>query len=411
MSNLEIIPLEDGFRTSLSQQWAGWTGTINVASTPNFTFPSGVTTYIVANPWKSNMQIAEINAYDGSAKTLTVNDITLEKWASVNSTAQTHAVWSEIIISDNYAFWKDIRTAINSKMNLDEDNVVTAGKTTFTSTIEVQLNLQNVTTTERDALTWVANWDIVYNETTWVLNQYISWAWTTFASWTTVNASTTVAGKIELATVTEQWTATSTGWSWAKLVMANGNLVKTSAWAWDENKVWVLGATWLYDSLVSAASISTPWLAEMLTDAEATAWTDETRYINSKQVKDNFWLAWVVSTTLTFDEAWDTLALAHWLSKIPRKLRFDACQWDNFGVYWVDWGSTEQKCSYSSSSAGWARIGIKNWYIAYYDQADAGTDYARRAVTTIDATNVNLTRTGDWSLSTSDVDYIMTAEI
>jgi hypothetical protein len=31
------------------------------------------------NPGKSNMQIAEVNAYDSSAKTFTVSNITLEK--------------------------------------------------------------------------------------------------------------------------------------------------------------------------------------------------------------------------------------------------------------------------------------------------------------------------------------------
>jgi len=67
------------------------------------------------------MQIAEINAYDAGAKTLTVSDITLEKGASVNSTAQSHAVGSEIIISDNYQFWSDIQTVINSKLDDDAD--------------------------------------------------------------------------------------------------------------------------------------------------------------------------------------------------------------------------------------------------------------------------------------------------
>jgi len=99
------------------------------------------------------MQIAEINAYDASAKTLTVSNITLEKGASVNSTAQTHSVGSEVIISDNYQFWSDILTAIGTKMNLDDDNDVTAGKTSFDSTTESQVKFQNVTTAERDALT------------------------------------------------------------------------------------------------------------------------------------------------------------------------------------------------------------------------------------------------------------------
>lgn len=117
MSNISSYPLQDNFKTTLSQQWDGATGTVYVASTPSFTFPSGVTTYIVASPGKTTMQIAKINAYDATAKTLTVSDITLKKGASINSTAQTHSVGAEIIISDNYQFWEDIYTAVNSKVD------------------------------------------------------------------------------------------------------------------------------------------------------------------------------------------------------------------------------------------------------------------------------------------------------
>jgi len=52
---------------------------VNVNATPNFTFPAGVTTYIVVNPTNSKLQIAKITGYDAVAKTITVSDITLEK--------------------------------------------------------------------------------------------------------------------------------------------------------------------------------------------------------------------------------------------------------------------------------------------------------------------------------------------
>lgn len=125
MSNLEKIPLEDWFETSLAQEWDGQIGSVFVNNTPNFTFPSGVTTYIVVNPTKTNFQVAEIDSYDAVAGTLNVIDIALEKWASINSTTQTHAVNSKVIISDNYEFWKQIRTTINSKMDNDGGNTTT----------------------------------------------------------------------------------------------------------------------------------------------------------------------------------------------------------------------------------------------------------------------------------------------
>lgn len=79
MSNITTYPMEDSFETTLSQSWNGATGTINVNDTPSFTFPAGTTTYVVVNPGKSNQQVAEIDAYDSNAKTLTVSSISVDK--------------------------------------------------------------------------------------------------------------------------------------------------------------------------------------------------------------------------------------------------------------------------------------------------------------------------------------------
>lgn len=153
MTNISNYPLQDNFKTTLSQQWDGATGTVYVASTPSFTFPAGITTYIVASPGKSTMQIARINAYNSSAKTLTVSNITLNKGASVASTAQTHSVGSEIIISDNFQFWSDIATAVNSKVDGDVQG------------------FPSYTTSGRDALT-ASNGMMIYNTTTGEFNMY-----------------------------------------------------------------------------------------------------------------------------------------------------------------------------------------------------------------------------------------------
>lgn len=71
------------------------------------------------------MQVAKINDYDVSAKTLTVSNITLEKGMGINSTAQTHSAGSKVIISDNYEFWKGMADAsLKSADNtFTEDNV------------------------------------------------------------------------------------------------------------------------------------------------------------------------------------------------------------------------------------------------------------------------------------------------
>lgn len=69
------------------------------------------------------MQIARVTNYDSTAKTLTVDSISFNKALGVSSTAQTHPTGSKVIISDNYQFWADIQTAINSKVDGNSDDV------------------------------------------------------------------------------------------------------------------------------------------------------------------------------------------------------------------------------------------------------------------------------------------------
>ena len=115
MTDLTTTPLIDGFETTLAQAWTGGTGKMFLNDVPSFTFPAGETTYVVVNPGKSNMQVAEIDTITPGDSSVTVSNITIEKGAGVNYTQQTHGVNSIVRISDNYQFWKDIKEAINSK--------------------------------------------------------------------------------------------------------------------------------------------------------------------------------------------------------------------------------------------------------------------------------------------------------
>ena len=334
MSNISNIPLEDWFSTSLTRSWDWSVWTIYVASTPSFTFPSWITTYIVVNPWKSNMQLATINAYNSSLKTMTVSSITLNKWASVASTANPHSVWSKVIISDNYQFWADIISSLNSKVDWDTQP------------------FPSYTTSWRDALT-ASNWMVIYNSTTWELNQYISWSWSAISAWSTQpNASLTVAGKVELSTDSEITAWTATWWTWASLVITPEQQKKSISlkWAWttfwdtDEivvNISWVdYRITWANLRESIAASTANKGTVEMATDAEVTTWTDETRYVNPKQIKNN---TNTVSYTGTFWTTWTT-SITHWLWRIPKRIdvftvfntssQFPSNSWGNYCLSW-----------------------------------------------------------------------------
>lgn len=194
MSDLSIIPLQDWFETQLSQDWNGAVGTVYVLATPSYT-PTTTNTYIVVNPWKTNMQIAEITDYDSTAKTLTVSSISFEKGLGITSSQQTHSTGSKVIISDNYQYWEDIQTAINSK--LDDTGGTMTWLLQFSGTTHWGLKVNSLTTVQRDSLT-PANGLIIYNSTAWEFQIYQGGAWSTVASGSTQpNASTTVLGKIK----------------------------------------------------------------------------------------------------------------------------------------------------------------------------------------------------------------------
>lgn len=77
-------------------------------------------TYAVVNPGKSIQQVVEIDSM--GVGTLNVSSVTVEKGAGVNYTAQTHSANNKVIISDNYQFRKDIRTAVNTKLDTNGGN-------------------------------------------------------------------------------------------------------------------------------------------------------------------------------------------------------------------------------------------------------------------------------------------------
>jgi len=225
MSNITAYPLQDWFETTLAQSWNGAIGTVYLNTAPSFTFPSGVKTYIVVNPWKTNMQVGEIDSLHVWNKTVNVSSISVGSWAGTTYTQESHSVWSTVIISDNYQFWKNIVDAVNSKIDLSGGTFTGDVSFSWTGT---EFRLPNLTTAERLALTpW--NGTIVYDSTLWENYQYIAWAWNAFAAWSTQpNASTTVAGKVEIATTAESTAGTDTGGTWALLSVLPSDIAKNT---------------------------------------------------------------------------------------------------------------------------------------------------------------------------------------
>ena len=277
MSQLTNIPLQDNYKSTLSQAWDGNVWTIYVNTVPSFTFPSWVKTYICVDPWKTNMQVARISAYDATLKTITVDNITLDKGNGVAYTAQTHTVGSVIEISDNYQFREDILTAINTKVNTNSADTDT---------------WKFADTTARDAyFTSPVEWNTAFVTGIW-WTDYISGAWSTRTS--SSDASTTTKWLVEIATQAETEARTATWWSWA-------TLIPTAATLSPSNITTITPATWDKLSFADVSASNVFWSATLqtlcdigrplATNAQAQTGTGTTQAVTPLQLRNFAWIA------------------------------------------------------------------------------------------------------------------------
>lgn len=224
MADITKYPLIDKFETTLAQSWDGSTGDVYLNTLPTFTFPSGVTTYIVVNPGKSNMQVAEINSMNSNDVTVNVTSIDVDKWAWTSYTAQSHSVGSVVRISNNYQFWKDVVDSVNSKVDTND---------------QIDFNYySDATARDADIPSPTVGKDYAFLADTWLLYYYGSGWWTAFDTGTAVsNASETVAGIVEQATTAEMTAGTETGDTGAKL-FTSPDVIQASIQSWEALYAW-----------------------------------------------------------------------------------------------------------------------------------------------------------------------------
>lgn len=303
MSQLTNIPLQDNYKSTLSQAWDGNVWTIYVNTVPSFTFPSWVKTYICVDPWKTNMQVARISAYDATLKTITVDNITLDKGNGVAYTAQTHTVGSVIEISDNYQFREDILTAMNTKVNTNSTDTdtwkfanATARDAYFTSPVWWNSAYLIDSQTRTD-----------YNGTSW---------WTRSTQW---DASTTAKWVVEISTQAQTVAGTTTWETGATLVPTNAtinpnNITVTTPAVWDKISFADVSASNVLWSATIQTIVDT-W-RPLATNAEAQAGTWTTQAITPLQLK-NF--AWIQPTAWTVNYAFPLVASLTTTATSPTK--------------------------------------------------------------------------------------------
>ena len=181
----------------------------------------------------------------GCARGLDKDAVTNADVSAANK--KDHAIGTQVILVMHS---KDINEFANTELanTLSGDNTWT-GTNTFSSTTKATWVFQNVTTAQRTALTGLANGVVVYDTDVDTLYVYQGAAWYSIASGSVQpDATESVKGVAELATVAEQGSAASTGGTGAGLALQAKYLVKTSAGAADENKIAILDSTGKYDS-------------------------------------------------------------------------------------------------------------------------------------------------------------------
>ena len=74
MTDVNSVPLQDNFQTSLSQSLAASASalTIKVNAVPDFTFPSGATLYVTIEPGKIKEETVKVESFSSADKTMTI---------------------------------------------------------------------------------------------------------------------------------------------------------------------------------------------------------------------------------------------------------------------------------------------------------------------------------------------------
>lgn len=223
------------------------------------------------------------------------------------------------------------------------------------------------------------NWKVLYTNWSGATTELALWA----ATKVLTSNGTTSAPTFESPSVDINWLAES-----------------TSPTAADDMLV-------MYDKSVTAnkkhlakASVTNEWLVEMCTDAEATTWTDEERYINSKQAKDNYlWLTdTIVLSRNTSATTW-TVDYTHWLGKAPKQIIFESklittpTRWSSFGSYSSTTNVNKSLyCEYDADT--WDTVTTSS--ITYWDWSG---NWQFGSVSATSTTNFTISWTKTWSPS------------
>lgn len=206
--------LESGYRTTTTSKIAPSDTTIFVKTSPAITKGR----LYLSNWWQEERVSFDTITTVGSAYRLN----NCVRWLSRSADPATAWTWLTWIAGTV------VKIVLMHDQPLDKQNDQTmTAKLDFGSN-QGRLEFPEYTTVQRDAIVTWANGEVIHNTTTGTLQQYITGAWSDFGNSATANASTTVAGKVEIATDAEVTSGTNTWGTGAQLVTQPSQLKNTN---------------------------------------------------------------------------------------------------------------------------------------------------------------------------------------
>ena len=236
MTEFTNIPLQNAFEVTLENSVDATAVSITLSTAPSFTLPVGQGVYAVIDPKNSYREVIRITAIVGAVCTIERGKTDYDAGVS---TARAHSGGAIVVITNTYQVYDELADAVNSKVDIADGQLT-----------------EYADVTARDAaITSPENGMQVYLTAEGYFTDYVGGSWLQRDTGSvTPNASSTVAGKVELATESEVAAGTGTGGSGAELVVPNDStgIISVSTGTADAGKIPRLNATGSLDvSLIS----------------------------------------------------------------------------------------------------------------------------------------------------------------
>lgn len=239
MSSLANIPKQSYFSAQLqSPIEAAQTDDIILTDVPDYS-PTGETVYFNILD-SGRVETISATGWDSTTKELSGVTRAVATYTGETAVGYAHAAGVTVVLADDWKFWEAIQTAVNSKFDTAGGTIT--GPTAF-SGASTTFRIPNLTTVQKNAIASPANGMLVYDTDLGEFQYYDGGAWQAVGTASVPNASTTVAGVVELATAAQRAAGTAVGETGAVLIPTNDALVKTSSGAGDENKIAILDNT------------------------------------------------------------------------------------------------------------------------------------------------------------------------